>query len=252
MHKLLAKLIDAQALDSGVFVHTYHAPEISCTAQPGQFVNIRVSNSVAPLLRRPFSVLSSDGREQFRILFEVKGQGTEILSRKQPGAEVDCVGPLGQPFQIKAGKMNLVIAGGMGVAPLFFLMQQLRTKPHPTLLLYGVRTKARLYLVDELVASGVQIQIFTDDGSAGQQGMVTDFVEEYMQPGCAIYACGPMEMIKVLTYKVNAAGLECQVSLENQLGCGVGACLGCVVKVRDGYARVCCDGPVFESDSLAF
>jgi dihydroorotate dehydrogenase electron transfer subunit len=252
MHKLLAQLIDAQSLGSDVFLHTYRAPDIARFAQPGQFVNIRVSDSAVPLLRRPFSVLSSDGREQFRILFEVKGYGTHILSRKQIGAEVDCVGPLGQPFRIQPGKLNLVVAGGMGVAPLCFLMQQLRTKPYPTLLLYGTRTKSRLYLVDELVAAGIQIQIFTEDGSAGQQGMVTDFVEEYMQPGCAMYACGPMEMIKVLTHKVNAAGLECQVSLENQLGCGVGACLGCVVKVRGGYARVCCDGPVFDSSTLAF
>jgi dihydroorotate dehydrogenase electron transfer subunit len=235
-----------------------HCPEISQKAKAGQFVMIKVNAGIDPLLRRPFS-LSCIRKKEFEIIYELVGKGTQIMSEMKNGEAVDLLGPLGNGFTIKKGiKKAVLAAGGIGVAPLRALGERLKGKADITIYL-GAKNASGLLSVKEFEALG-KVIVVTEDGTAGFRGKVTDIIERDLNasnPSLHLFSCGPHLMLKKISEFAQREGLPCQVSLEAYMGCGIGACLGCAVKVRIGkeefaYRRVCTDGPVFESSLVVW
>ena len=236
-------------------------------AGPGQFVHVRVADFGDPLLRRPFSihdiVPSRKAQRCFlRLVYEVVGKGTRLLSEKKAGSPVDILGPLGNGFDMKglaSAKTIVLVAGGMGVAPLYFLAKRLlggmrrRAQGTRPLVLVGARTKK--YLVGEKMFRGLgcRVRVATDDGSKGAKGFVTRLLKKELcvvDGDAVVCACGPKPMLAAVAAQAAAAGVPAHVSLEEFMGCGLGACLGCVIRTRSGYRRICHDGPVFDAADI--
>jgi len=228
------------------------------SVRPGQFVMLRVTGSMDPLLRRPFSVYNVEG-DTVELLYKVVGKGTTILSSLNPGDAVDLLGPLGRGFPmpgIVPGKGRLLmVAGGVGIAPFYHLGRSLDCG---SLLIYGARTKADTVVVKPFSNIGVKSKVSTEDGTRGARGLVTDLLAREMRCGDTVYACGPSPMLKAVAKLAEEKGIRCLVSLERAMACGIGVCLGCAVKTvahRPGrvveddraYQMVCSDGPVFDS-----
>jgi len=236
-------------------------------AQPGQFVHVKVGGSDEPLLRRPFSVhafapvqsKTSGKKCSLDILYEVKGKGTQLLAEKKQGELINLLGPLGNGFDYapnnKAGKLNILIAGGMGVVPLSFLSQKLTASKK--LVLIGSAAENKILCEDEFRKSGCEVKIATEDGSRGLRGKVTDLFKRVLlklggSQAPMVYACGPKAMLTVLAKMCMIEKIPLQVSLEEFMGCGIGACLGCAVETKQGFRRVCADGPVFNAEDIVW
>jgi len=228
-------------------------------AQPGQFINIKVSDSLVPLLRRPFSIHRVDpAAAWFEILFQVVGRGTAILADFEINDELDILGPLGNHFEIPPDCNHaILVAGGLGIAPFLFLAQQLVIQDITTVLFYGNRSHSATCCLNDFDQLGVSCFLATDDGSAGFKGTVTELLASrknlLQQPGTAVFACGPNPMLRQLKQLVDKFNFPCQVSLETMMACGFGVCLGCVVTVTDPrvrYKYVCKDGPVFHINEI--
>lgn len=234
-------------------------------SRPGQFIEMKVSNGIGSLLRKPFGIHRIIKDQVIEVVYEVVGTGTEILSKKKTGKMLDIIGPLGNGFNcsspvrrfaslpaLPAGRPVLV-AGGIGVAPLVYLAQKLaRQKP---LILLGAKTKNIILCEKEFRDLGCEVKIATDDGSRGYKGFATDLFKSLLanwptgQPA-TIYACGPKPMLKATAGIAARHKIPCQALLEEYMACGLGVCLGCPVKTRDGYKMVCKDGPVFEASEV--
>jgi dihydroorotate dehydrogenase electron transfer subunit len=252
-----AKLVHAQELDAVTFHHIYAAPAIAREARPGQFLHVRVSRATAPLLRRPISILWSDFHEHVEILFKVVRHGTALLAEKRVGETIDLVGPLGNSFPYDFTRDAVCVAGGYGIAPLCFLARANVSDHNRRILLYGARTAAAITLQPEWRAAFDEVIITTDDGSLGRKGLVTDALRDLLvaRRNVAVYACGPTPMLAAVAQCVARHAeptTPCHVSLENRMGCGVGACLGCIVPTRRGLATTCTDGPVFSAGDVLF
>ena len=251
-----AKIISNQKLNGNVWHLEFESRIIAQHASPGQFVNIRVSNGFAPLLRRPISIHGVAGLK-VKLVYEVIGQGTQVLAGRKPGELLDVIGPLGKGFvyrkPIKPEKRkNILIAGGMGVAPLVFLAERIKlSKP---LVLIGARTKKQILCVQEFVALGCALKLATDDGSLGFKGRVTDLLKIVLEQTSPreLFSCGPRPMLKAVEQVACEYNIASQLSLEEHMACGIGACLGCVVSTKSGYKRVCKDGPVFSGKELTW
>jgi len=283
------------------------APASFKSALPGQFIHVRIENSYDPILRRPFSIHDvcesrKKNRQTLRVLYEVKGKGTELLSQKKPLSELDCLGPLGHGFdldKITQAKKIYIVAGGMGVAPLHFLAKKLAEGRKPTpkdpvpVVLIGAKTKNDILREKEFKDLGCEVHIATEDGSKGSKGRITELLSSFltspraMVPGpkrywagiapsgrngagaplsaaipgakrncagmplsAAICACGPKPMLAALSAIARKHKIHAQVSLEEFMGCGLGACLGCVIRTNSGYKRICHDGPVFDASDI--
>jgi dihydroorotate dehydrogenase electron transfer subunit len=222
---------------------------------PGQFLMIQPADAVSPLLRRPFGVHAVTGNS-VSILYEVVGTSTQILAKKKAGDAIGVIGPCGSGFDFpKSAKCSpLLVAGGMGVAPLMFLAKKLG---HGVVVL-GARTKKHLLCEKEFKAIGCEAVVATDDGSKGFHGYVTQLLEKVLAKNpesrnkYTLYACGPAPMLKEVCRITAEQSISCQVSLEAHMACGIGACLGCAVQTVSGYKRVCHDGPVFKADELVW
>lgn len=235
------------------------------TANPGQFVMVRVGNEVLPLLRRPFSLLGLI-REKglvsgIEILYKVVGIGTEQLSRCREGDRLSVIGPLGNAFQIPDSCHRLIlVGGGVGVPPIRFLATSLlerKRRPDRCVVFIGGRTSDDLVCITEFDLPGFLLDISTDDGSRGHQGVVTRGLEKALDesPADLVCACGPVGMLKAVCAIVAERNTPCQVSIEAMMACGMGACLGCAVRVKDDesrYRHACVDGPVFDARRLAW
>lgn len=235
------------------------APQIVTTAVPGQFVYLKCNHQSGVLLRRPFSIHQKLNEEDFSLIFEVVGKGTNILSQRKEGKSLDILGPLGQGFEILPEVNNIaLVAGGMGIAPLLFLLQKfyedLNYKDKEINLFYGAKEEKSLVSLDEFKKFGLNIFISTEDGSLGEEGKISDLFEKklssFQQKPEIIYCCGPFEMVKKISKFSAVNEIRCFVSLEQNLACGLGACQGCVISTRKGYQRVCKDGPVFEAKDI--
>jgi dihydroorotate dehydrogenase electron transfer subunit len=235
-------------------------PEAARLVLPGQFVMVKAGKAEEPLLRRPLSVHKING-PAIEILYEVVGKGTEILAKRKAGEYIDVVGPLGSGFQYRkpeAGKQKpILVAGGMGVAPLVFLAQKLKNSKG--LVLIGARTKKQVLCEKEFQKLGFDVKIATDDGSAGFCGRVTGLLENILrnnpitqERNNLIYACGPRPMLKEISRLAGRYKIPAQISLEEHMACGIGACLGCVVKTQAGFKRACKEGPVFSARDIAW
>ncbi|MEW6619487.1 MAG: dihydroorotate dehydrogenase electron transfer subunit [bacterium] len=224
----------------------FTSQEIANLAIPGQFIHIKVSEGYEPLLRRPFSIHAVMDEKTVEILYRVVGKGTALLSEKKTGQELDVLGPLGNGFKINKSevKNSVMVGGGAGIAPLFFLTQRLINYSNITVLI-GAKTKKGILCEQEFKDLGVAVQIATEDGSYGYKGLITDLLNSL--PPATIFACGPSAMFPAITNFAIKNNLPTQLSLESTMACGVGACLGCVIKGKDGYKKVCKDGPVFSA-----
>ncbi len=251
--QIKTKIITNRRLKANYWHLEFESGLIARSARPGQFVNIRVNDLLEPLLRRPLSIHGVKGA-RVKVIYEVLGKGTQALSQRKSGEFLDIIGPLGNGFDYPSAAKSkgkyILVAGGMGVAPLLFLAEKLKTlKP---LVLIGARAKELIICTPEFKALGAEIKLATDDGSAGFNGRVTQLLEiELKQTRAAvIFACGPHPMLKAAAQIAASSQLPAQLSLEAHMACGIGACLGCVVSTKDGYKSVCKDGPVFSGQDL--
>ncbi|MFZ5996154.1 MAG: dihydroorotate dehydrogenase electron transfer subunit [Nitrospirota bacterium] len=215
--------------------------------EPGQFYMLQTGDSFDPLLKRPFSIFSYE-ENTLHFLYRIRGKGTHSLSKLKEGTDIQLIGPLGNSYPAPEGNF-IAVAGGIGIASLFPLLQKFEKRAH---LCYGARNKAELVMVDEARKAAKELFIATDDGSAGGKGFVTEYLKHCLDssPGAPVYACGPTPMLHIVAKKVRDRGIPCYVSLEEHMACGIGACLGCVVKTTAGQKRVCKEGPVFAAEEI--
>lgn len=259
MSKMLnEKVVNIEELTPSLFRLTLESEYITEKAKPGQFVNIKCCEGINALLRRPISICSVN-REQglFDIVFEIRGTGTEFLSMKKPGDRVDIIGPLGNSFDISKDNLKIaVVGGGIGVFPLLFLLKEAKHAQKSAFL--GFRSTENAVLLEEFRKETENLYLSTDDGSLGNKGFITEILEQKLTENSydIIYSCGPTVMMKKAAQAAQRYGIGCQVSLEQRMGCGIGACLVCACKTRkdDGwqYSHVCSDGPVFWSTKVIF
>lgn len=223
------------------------AGELADSAHPGQFVEVQCDGL---FLRRPISICDA-GAGRIRIVFEVKGKGTELLSKKRVTESVNLLGPLGHGFSIH-GERILLVGGGAGAAPLFFAARRCPGTIHAIL---GFRSAHVSMLTEVFRAECPQVDFVTEDGSLGEKGFVDLPLRRRLAQNryTRILACGPRPMLRVVSEIAEEFGVPCQVSMEERMACGVGACLGCACKMKDGsYRRVCRDGPVFSATEVDF
>jgi len=228
-------------------------------SQPGQFVNVKVTDNYMPLLRRPFSIHGVNRQEKwFEILLQVIGKGTELLSKYQIGKDLDIFGPLGNSFSLPVRSNHaILIAGGLGIAPLLFLAKELTHKNFSVTLFWGNKTKEAFCSLEDFEELGLCYFLATEDGSLGFEGKITELVElkkeNFQKSNSVIYACGPNPMLQKIKEFAHQSQIPCQVSLETIMACGFGVCLGCNVtstNISEVYKYVCKDGPVFYSSEI--
>jgi len=254
--QIKAKILSNKQISPGHFKMSLAAPSVAKKARPGQFIHVRCSDGIDPLLRRPLSIHRARSKT-LEVFYKVVGKGTTILAQKKTGDKLDIIGPLGNGFDLKAarGKKQeaILVAGGMGIAPLFFLAERIAKS---ATIIIGAKTKKEVFCAKELKRLGAKVLISTDDGSMGKKGLATDLLKKILgnKPLVTIYACGPKQMLKQVSTIAKRQHIPCQVSLENWMGCGLGACFGCVVRIGQAfefvYKRVCKDGPVFEAQEI--
>ena len=257
MQNLQAEIIRNHPELDDFSVLELHAPHVAENARPGQFVHIRLNRLQDPLLRRPISIMLAEPRSgTIRLLVKKAGRGTELLCGALEGGTLELLGPLGNSFPLPPeGKDVLLVGGGVGVAPLIFFADVLQKTPglRSARGLYGGATENQLAVWTELAGRCEEFYVATEDGSAGEKGLVTDILAEQLQRGDAqaVYTCGPRPMMAKVAAMCAETSMPCYASLEQWMGCGVGACLGCVVPgTEEAYLRVCRDGPVFPAEKL--
>ena len=251
--KVNCELVKKEMLIDGIYKFSVKAPEIANVAKAGQFLEIKVSETGEPFLRRPISIYNIDG-EVVEFIFQVKGRGTELLAERNVGDLIDIMGPLGKgAFAVKEYNNVAIIGGGIGTYPLYELAKELKGKANINVYL-GFRDKSLVTCEKEFEAIGLnKLVVATDDGSYKEKGFAIDFMKKDIEEHKVdmIFACGPHPMLKAVRQYAIENNIPCQISLEERMGCGVGACLGCATKIKDGdgfrYGHVCKDGPVFNA-----
>jgi dihydroorotate dehydrogenase electron transfer subunit len=263
-----AEVLSSTRLSDDYCVIVFRAPELAAAIRPGQFVMIRTSPGDTPLLRRPYSVFErvrdADGTlVGFSIFNKRVGLGSRLLYDTTPGTRLSCLGPLGRPFSAPpAGAEVWMVAGGTGLAPFEALSEDLAASGAGGTLFYGARRAAELFRVEPFERRGTRVVLATEDGSRGAHGHVTVPLEAALaartgQPPVVLCACGPEPMLRAVAALSARFGCSCEVATERQMGCGMGGCYSCVVRVhaRDGgtrYARSCIEGPVFAASDIAW
>lgn len=230
---------------------TMYMPGVAAQAVPGQFIHLRVSDSCQPLLRRPLSIAAADAAKgTVSVIYRIVGAGTARLAELKTNDVVDVMGPLGTGFDPECSR-PLLIGGGMGLAPLVFLARWLC--PRPLEVLMGGRTEQELFWLELYKKTCDQIHVTTDDGSVGRRGFTVDALPGLLSAGGydRIYACGPRPMLEKIAALAHRFDIPCQVSLEEHMACGVGACLSCTCAGKAGKRKkVCTDGPVFWAEEV--
>ncbi|MDN5344446.1 MAG: dihydroorotate dehydrogenase electron transfer subunit [Clostridia bacterium] len=260
--KVLIQNLEAEVLAScrvgaDVYLLRLQAPTIAEIARPGQFVHVRCSETLDPLLRRPLSIHDIGDGGGLVFLYQVRGRGTAWLARQQAGSRIDILGPLGRGFTLTTNKRIALVAGGLGIVPLLFIARQALENGNQVDFFYGARDRERLYQRETLQAMGVNLLLATDDGSAGFRGPVTKLWEQYLKERRyeRAYACGPREELAEFAHLAARYDIPAEVSLEERMACGLGACRGCVTTLRDTtgnryYENVCTGGPVFDAAAV--
>lgn len=250
----LAEIIVKNEIADGFFDITVKAPEMATIAKAGQFVHIKVPSHT---LRRPISICEIDSENgTIRLVFQIRGKGTEKLAKIEKGEKIDILGPLGNGFPVfEREKKVLLVGGGIGVPPLLELAKHYGENAVAAL---GFRNSDSVILGDDFKAKGSNLILATDDGSIGYHGLITNAIENsgLENKYDTIYTCGPMPMIKSVAVLAQRLGAKCYVSLEERMACGVGACLGCACGLIDESGNtynghVCKDGPVFDYKKVA-
>lgn len=252
------KIVFNKKVAAGTFFMGLRSPGIAAEAKPGQFVMLKVGQGMDPLLRRPFSICGVREKDLILILYRVVGQGTRIMRDAGEGESLSVLGPLGSGFKIShEGEKSILVAGGMGIAPLLFLASAM--EPGSFSFFAGFGSAEKIVAADETNPSELNISVSTDDGSAGHKGFVTELLKDSLDGfnggiNPAVFACGPLSMLKEVSALTLDKGFPCQVSLESAMACGLGACQGCAISSSSekatAYYHVCQDGPVFDVDAL--
>ncbi len=253
----LGKILENRPVAKDIYEMVLEAPEIAKAARPGQFVNLRLSDKLDPLLRRPISLHGIDPEKgTITMLYLIVGKGTAMMRDMEAGAVVDVLGPLGNGWNCDfEGRYAVLIGGGIGIAPLYPLAKALAEAGKTVELIVGAKNKEYLTDLSLYETLGVRVTVTTDDGSAGIKGFVTEALANSIQEKICdyIYACGPLPMLKFVEKLAIANKKPGQVSTESHMGCGLGICLLCPSKVTaGGYKRTCTDGPVFEIGELDY
>jgi dihydroorotate dehydrogenase electron transfer subunit len=257
MKKLKVKILSNRRVADGFYNMRVGSSYLARASKPGQFLEVKCSEGIEPLLRRPLGV-HRIGALWVEMLYEVVGSGTRMLSQKKPAESLDLIGPLGNGFVKPARKEAAIIAaGGVGVAPLTALAEELTRAGRKVSVVIGAKTKKHILCEGQLCKFGCTVRIATEDGSKGYKGLATDLLRKMLASSSGLratmYACGPSGMLKAVTRIAKEKKMSCQVSLEERMACGVGVCLGCPVKVKSGgYKMVCKDGPVFNAEEIAW
>lgn len=253
----LGKILENKPVAKDIYEMVLEAPEIAKAARPGQFVNLRLSNKLDPLLRRPISLHGIDPEKgTITMLYLIVGKGTAMMRDMEAGAVIDVLGPLGNGWNCNfEGRYAVLIGGGIGIAPLYPLAKALTKAGKTVELIVGAKNKEYLTDLSLYETADVRVTVTTDDGSAGIKGFVTEALANSIQEKTCdyIYACGPLPMLKFVEKLAIANKKPGQVSTESHMGCGLGICLLCPSKVTaGGYKRTCTDGPVFEIGELDY
>lgn len=244
-------------MGTGYSLLVLEAPRIAAEAAPGQFVHIRVPALEETALRRPFSIFDAkDG--MLEILYKRVGRGTAALNMAKPGDTMSVLGPLGHGFPEKCAGVPLLVGGGFGVAPLWFLARRLKSVGLSPKLFVGGRTKDDLLALDRFESLGVPVAKATNDGSAGVKGLVTDPLDDELAACRAagrrfeLFACGPDPMLRAVAQRATGTGSKGWISMDRHMVCGVGACYACIQKTVRGNSRCCIEGPVFDAADLVW
>ncbi len=247
MKQSFAAITSHTEVMAGVYLLWLESPEIAAAAKPGQFIMVRCGQGDEILLRRPFSIHQvNKTKTELALLLNVVGRGTHWLSQCKAGDSLDLFGPLGNGYSIDTSSSNLLlVAGGIGIAPLCFFAQEAVNQGNSVKLLIGAATASQLCPGHLLPASSECVSA-TDDGTAGQKGLITDLISDFADRADQIYACGPTAMYRAMAALPSLKTKPVQISLEIMMGCGLGVCYGCTVKTKGGLRQVCTDGPVFD------
>ncbi len=250
LKQVTASVIANDEVMPGVYLIWLESPDIAPAAQPGQFVMVRCGDYLLP---RPLSIHHlADKGGKLALLCNVMGKGTHWLSHRETGDNIDLLGPLGNGFSIQPDSRNLLlVAGGIGIAPLYFVAQEAVKKGCSVKLLYGTPNRHRY--PEDLLPPQIELVSTTEDGTVGKKGMVTDFLPDFVDWADQVFACGPIPMYRDMARRKRELKLEgkpIQISLEVRMACGLGVCYGCTVKTKNGLQQVCRDGPVFDLDDI--
>jgi dihydroorotate dehydrogenase electron transfer subunit len=281
MRLVSAELVESRQILPGQWIQSFNAPELAAGSRAGQFVHVRTGDYSGLVLRRPFSINTADPATGIITLhFRTVGRGTEWLTRAREGDRLDMLGPLGRPFEVDPRSRHLLlIAGGLGMAGIRMLADEAVRDGRQVVILFGAQSAPHVY-PSSLLPDEVEYVVATDDGSIGHHGFVTELVTQYEAWADQAFACGPHAMLKRLAAlaagrreRLGVAKLGrkrgggkqdplgstsarrkafLQVSMEQTMGCAVGACLGCTVIGVDGPQRVCREGPVFAAEEIAW
>ena len=248
--KITAEIVSQSSIATDVYDMRLNVGDMVQNAKPGQFVSV-YSNDGSKLLPRPISICGIDqAAGELRIVYRVAGEGTKEFSTYQAGDYLDVMGPLGNGYTLK-DKKAILIGGGIGIPPMLELAKQLKCEKS---IILGYRDET--FLKEEFEELG-DVYVSSDLGTIGIKGTVLDAIREYSVEGEIIYACGPMPMLRAVKAYAAAKGMEAQISLEERMACGIGACLGCVCKSKEvdphthvNNKRICKDGPVFDAEEV--
>lgn len=250
-------IVNQKEIAHSIFELTLKGELVSEMKQPGQFVHIKVADSYEPLLRRPISICSIDQeKKEFTMIYRAEGRGTTLLAGRKVNEQVDVLGPLGHGFPVEEaaeGDTALLVGGGIGVPPLYELSQRLVERGVKVIHVLGFQSKDVAFYEEEFSKLG-DTYIATVDGSLGTQGFVTDVIEQQGLAFDILYSCGPTPMLRALE-QAYSKDKKVYLSLEERMGCGIGACFACVCKTNDdrpghNYKKVCSDGPVFKAGEV--
>jgi len=247
-------ITEKKAIAREIYSFVIACPEVAEIAQPGQFVHIRANGFT---LRRPISICGIDkAKGTLRIVFEIRGEGTSEIAKLNEGDLIDMLAPLGHGFTVRKNfKKVVLIGGGIGTPPMLPLAGHYGEK---AVAISGFRNASAVILQDDFKKTGAEVILCTDDGSMGIHGFVTQPLKDLAEKGGidAVYACGPMPMLKNIAAICKENGIYCEISLEERMACGIGACLGCACRTvrndEEYFAHVCKDGPVFKAEEVLF
>lgn len=252
------ELVKKEQIKSDIYKYSVKSDEMANQAKPGQFLEIRVTDSIEPFLRRPISIHNVKKDEGIiEFIFQVKGKGTELLAERKEGELIDIIGPLGEgTFNTNGYEKIAIIGGGIGIFPLYELAKQAKESGKNVNMYLGFRNKDFVILENEYKEVANNFTLATDDGSYGKNGFAINFLKDDISknPVDCIYACGPLPMLKAVQALAKEKNISCQLSLEERMGCGMGVCIGCAVKYKteteDTFKRVCREGPVFDANTV--
>jgi len=257
MRKELCEIVSNACIADSIYELTLSGSIVNEMHGPGQFVDVKVTGGLDPMLRRPISIAEiNKAAGTFTIIYRKQGRGTSLLAEKKQGELIDILGPLGNGFPVEAavnGETAILVGGGIGVPPLYELAKQLVKKGVKVISILGFQNESAVFYERQFAELG-ETYIATVDGSYGTKGFVTDVISERNLSAEVLYTCGPTPMLKAI--EAGDYAPKVYLSLEERMGCGIGACFACVCHTKDdpdghSYKKVCSDGPVFRAGEVA-